>query len=136
MTHHREPTEALVYVPPYLVGLVLADNVLNITSVLNMAALAVVLAGVFVVARYKAALSAVEASAQAWQTERDAALARADRITEELVKAASENAALKSRPDLIELTELVRGQGDKIDTMADRIVAAIKATPQTKGGAT
>ena len=127
----------MVYVPPYLVGLVLAENVFNITGALNMAALAVLLAGVFVVARYRAALSAADATAKAWQQERDAALARADRVTEELVKAAAENAALKSRPDLVELTDLVRGQGDKIDTMADRIVAAIKATPQTpRGGAT
>jgi hypothetical protein len=127
----------MVYVPPFFAGLVLAENTFNVTNALNAIALAVLLAGVFAVARYKAALGAADATSKAWQQERDAALARAARVTEDLVKAASENAALKSRPDLVELTELVRGQGHKIDSMADRIVAAIKDTPQTpKGGTT
>ncbi len=126
-----EPSEGMVYVPPFFAGLVLADNAFNVTNALNLIALAVLLAGVFAVARYKAALSAADATAKAWQQERDAALSRAERVTEDLVKTTAENSALKARPDLIELTELVRGQGDKIDLMADRIVAAIKDTPQT-----
>ncbi len=134
---YREPSEGMVYVPPYLAGLVLLGDAFNVSSALNIIALAVLLAGVFAVARYRAALSAADASAKAWHEERDASVARADRISEELVKASAENSALKARPDLDTLTDLVRGQGEKIDLMADRIVAAIKDTPQTpKGGAT
>jgi hypothetical protein len=133
----REPVEGMVYVPPFFAGLVLADNAFNVSNALNLIALAILLAGVFAVARYKAALSAADATAKAWEQERNAALSRADRVAEDLVKSTAENAALKARPDLLELTDLVRGQGDKIDLMADRIVAAIKDTPQTpKGGAT
>ncbi len=121
----------MVYVPPFFAGLVLADNAFNVTNALNLIALAILLAGVFAVARYKAALSAADATAKAWEQERNAAISRADRVAEELVKSTAENAALKSRPDLLELTDLVRGQGEKIDLMADRIVAAIKDTPQT-----
>jgi hypothetical protein len=130
---YGEPAEGMVYVPPFFAGLVLADNAFNVTNALNLIALAILLAGVFVVARYKAALSAADVTARAWEKERDAAVSRADRVTEELVKTTAENAALKARPDLIELTELVRGQGSKIDTMADRIVAAIKDTPTLPG---
>lgn len=131
------PSEAMVYVPPFFAGLVLAEGAFNVSNALNLIALAVLLAGVFAVARYKAALSAADATAKAWQQERDAALSRAERVTEDLVRSTAENSALKARPDLVELTELVRGQGDKIDLMADRIVAAIKDTPQSpKGGAT
>jgi hypothetical protein len=118
----------MIYVPPFFASLVFADRAFSASSALDMIALAVLLAGVFAVARYKAALSASDATAQAWEKERDAALSRAARVTEDLVKATAENAALKSRPDLVELTDLVRGQGVKIDTMADRIVAAIKDT--------
>jgi hypothetical protein len=128
----------MVYVPPFFAGLVLADNAFNVTNALNLIALAILLAGVFAVARYKAALSAADASSKAWEQERNAALSRAERVTEELVKATAENAALKSRPDLVELTGLVRDHGDKIDTMANRIVAAIKdnnpGLAGTKGG--
>jgi hypothetical protein len=128
----------MVYVPPFFAGLVLAEGAFNVSNALNLIALAILLAGVFAVARYKAALSAADATAKAWEQERNAALSRADRVTEDLVRATAENSALKARPDLELLTDLVRGQGEKIDLMADRIVAAIKDTPQTKdarGGA-
>lgn len=130
--HYGHPAEGMVYVPPFFAGLVLADNAFNVTNALNLIALAVLLAGVFAVARYKAALSAADASSKAWQMEREAAVLRAARVTEELVKTTAENSALKARPDLVELTELMRHHGVKMDTMADRIVAAIKDTP--KGG--
>lgn len=132
---YGEAAEGMVYVPPFFAGLVLADNAFNVTNALNLIALAVLLAGVFAVARYKAALSAADATAKAWEQERNAALSRAERVTEDLVRATAENSALKARPDLVELTDLVRGQGEKIDLMADRIVAAIKDTPQTPKGA-
>jgi hypothetical protein len=122
----KEPCEGMVYVPPFFAGLVLAEGAFNVTNALNLIALAILMAGVFAVARYRAALAAADASAKAWHEERDASIARADRVTEELVKATAENSALRARPDLDTLTDLVRGQGDKIDLMADRIVAAIK----------
>lgn len=131
---YEEPGEGMVYVPPYLAGLVLLGETFNVSSALNIVAMAVLLAGVFAVARYRAALSAADASAKAWRDERDAAVSRADRHAEDLVKATAENAALRSRPDLIELTDLVRGQGQKLDSMADRIVAAIKDTNISSGG--
>ncbi len=134
--NYGEPCEGMVYVPPYFAGLVLMDGAFNVTNALNMIALAVLLAGVFAVARYRAALSAADATSKAWHEERDAALARAERVAEELVKATAENVALKARPDLDTLTDLVRGQGEKIDLMADRIVAAIKDTPNPPRGGT
>ncbi len=128
--NYGEPSELMVYVPPYFAAMVLMNTTFNVTNALNMIALAILLAGVFAVARYRAALSAADATAKAWQQERDAAVSRADRVSEDLVRSTAENAALSARPDLVELTELVRGQGDKIDSMADRIVAAIKDGPR------
>lgn len=120
------PTEEMVYLPPYFASLVLMGNAIDASNVLDMVALAVLLAGVFVVARYRAALAAADATAKAWHEERDAAVSRADRIASDLVKARADNAALQMRPDLETLTELVKGQRQDMQTMADRIVRAIE----------
>lgn len=53
-------------------------------------------------------------------------MSKADRLSEELARERAENSALKMRPDLEALTELVRGQKQDLESMADRIVAAIE----------
>ena len=100
----------------------------TLSSVLDWIAVAVLLAGVFVVARYRAALSAADVAARAWRDERDAALSARDRLAEELVNAKADVAALKLRPDLDSVTELLRNHEANADRRADRIVAAIHET--------
>lgn len=118
----------MVYVPPYFAAVVLMSNAWTTSNVLDMVALAILLAGVFVVARYRAALAAADATAKAWHEEKDAAVSRADRIGSELLKAQAENTALKMRPDLDQVTELLRNHEMNADRRADRIVAAIHET--------
>jgi len=117
----------MIYLPPYVAGLALAGDAFNVSNVLDLTALAILLAGVFVVARYRAALAAADTTAKAWHEERDAAVSRADRIAEELTREKAENAALRTRPDLETLTDLVRKQEGHIKEMADRIVDALEA---------
>lgn len=119
----------MIYIPPYVAAVVLVGDALSIQTILDLVAVAILLAGVFVVARYRAALSAADATAKAWHEERDAAVSRAERVAQELAREKAENAALKMRPDLETLTELVRGQKDDMAEMADRIVAAIEKKP-------
>lgn len=127
----------MIYIPPYLAGLVLLDSggrEWTLSSVLDWIAIAVLLAGVFVVARYRAALSAADVAARAWHDERDAALSARDRLAEELVNAKADVAALKLRPDLDSVTELLRNHEANADRRADRIVAAIHESVK-QGGA-
>jgi len=130
--NRNDPSDLMVYAPPYLAGLLLLESAKthdwSIRSVLDLTALAVLLAGVFVVARYRAALAAADISARAWHEERDAALSRAERLAAELVDVRSENAALKLRPDLDSVTELLRNHEMNADRRADRIIAALHET--------
>ncbi len=128
MSQTGHPTDLMIYVPPYLASFVLLRGAIanvDMSSILDLTALAILLAGVFVVARYRAALAAADASARAWHEERDAALSARDRISEDLIKEKAETAALRLRPDLDGVAELLRNHEMNADRRADRIVAAI-----------
>lgn len=127
--------ELMIYLPPYLASLALLPNVIGdfgLTSALDFTALAVLIAGVFVVARYRAALEAADVTARAWHEERDAALSMRDRVAEDLVKERAMTAALRARPDLDAVVVLLQGQETLLraheqnaEQRTDRIVQAI-----------
>ncbi len=133
------PSDLMVYVPPYLASLVLLGGI-SAGDTLDFTALAVLIAGVFVVARYRAALSATEASAKAWHEEKEAATSRAERLAADLVMERAETAALKARPDMDAVVVLLQNQEkmlevaeENADKRTDRIVKAINGG--LKGGA-
>jgi hypothetical protein len=130
----------MVYVPPYAAAVALLAS-LSAGDFLDFTALAVLVAGVFVVARYRAALSATDAAAQAWHAERDAASSRAERLAADLVIERAETAALRARPDmdavvgLLETQEKMLAQAEEnADRRTQQIVKAINGG--LKGGAT
>jgi hypothetical protein len=130
----------MVYLPPYAASLALLGS-LTAGDFLDFTALAVLVAGVFVVARYRAALGATDASAKAWHEERDAALSRAERLAADLVIERAETASLKARPDmdavvvLLETQEKMLAQAEEnADRRTQQIVKAINGG--LKGGAT
>ncbi len=90
----------------------------------------------FVVARYRAALSATDASARAWHDERDASIARAERLAADLVIERAETAALKARPDMEAVVALLESHESSAEKRTDRIIKAIngdfKAHLQTR----
>lgn len=84
---------------------------LGVSSQLNWivdaVALAAVLAGALLVARYRSALSISQAAAAAWESERDAAVSKAERRDEEIVylnrtisEMTAKVTALEARPNL------------------------------------
>lgn len=95
-----------LYALPYSASLLLSWQIvgsLKVGDVVDYAALAVILAGVFIVARYKAALQAAESSAKSWREERDAMESHSIRLDRELMETRAKNAVLEARPDLSEL---------------------------------
>lgn len=76
------------------------NGVENLNVVLNVAAIVTLVAGFFVVARYKAALDASESSSSSWQSEAEAAERKADRLEVENVALTKRIAELESKTDL------------------------------------
>ncbi len=118
------PSDVMVYVPPYAAALALLGS-LTAGDLLDFSALAVLVAGVFVVARYRAALGAADASAKAWHEERDASISRAERLAADLVMERAETAALKARPDMDAVVRLLEAHEDSANKRTDRIIEAI-----------
>ncbi len=114
----------MIYVPPYLASVALLGR-LSAGDFLDFTALAVLVAGVFVVARYRAALQATEVAAKAWHDERDASLSRAERLAADLVKERAETAALRARPDMDAVVGLLQSHESNADKRTDRIIEAI-----------
>jgi hypothetical protein len=77
----------------------------TIGDAVNFVAMAVIIAGVFVVARYKAALEASQAAAGAWKEERDATVSHLERVERDNTDLRATKAALEQRPDLTHLYE-------------------------------
>lgn len=102
-------------VPPYIASVVFSASLIDgrlvstitLGGLLDFAALAVVLAGAFLVARYKAALDVTEATARAWREEREAAVSHAQRLNVELREKEAKIALLEARPDLGKMEELM-----------------------------
>lgn len=111
--------------------------------VLDLVAVAAIVGSVAAYNRLKTALAASEAAASAWHEERDASVARAERVEQELKDKASENvalvakiAALELRPDLTKLESLVDSSNQSMlrhETQAaertDRLISAIEMLP-------
>jgi hypothetical protein len=88
----------------------LLGSALNLGNLMQLAALATVVAGVFVVARYRETISAGERARSALKDERDAAVLKADRLGTENAALSGKVASLESRPDLRQLGELIETQ--------------------------
>lgn len=86
----------------------------DISTLLDLAALAAIFGSFLVYSRTRAALVASEAAGKAWHEERDAEHARSERLSydlkqsdDEKVKLIAKVAALEQRPDLTRLEGLV-----------------------------
>ena len=84
----------------------------TLASIVEVAAVATLVAGVFVVARYREALRAKESASEAWREERDAELAKSERLAAELSEERARRVALEARPDL---TKLETSLGQLVD---------------------
>lgn len=118
-----------------LIGQLFDHSFGDVSAVLDWAALAVLVAGFFVVSRLQLALKASDATAEAWKNERDAAIAHADRLSTELTVAQEKVKILEGRPTLDMLVlaiEKLSTSVDKHDVGArdrtERIIQAIKET--------
>ena len=81
------------------------DVEISTGTVLQLVLITIALASVFAVSRYRAALEAQKATAEAWREERDAERSKADRLELIGAEARAKMAALEARPDM---TEVVR----------------------------
>lgn len=84
----------------------------RVNMVLNLAALAVLVAGVFVVAKLRAESTASRGAAEAWHEERDAEKAKADRLEAENRLLLADNTALNAKPDMDKVWALIKTEGD------------------------
>ena len=118
-----------ITVPPALAGVVFADNLIgsdHVNLLLNIAALAILFAGFFVVSKtraerdaYKSQVAVHESAAKAWREERDAAVSASERLREDLKHYQESDAALQveiaqlqARPDI----SLLAAKLDLIET--------------------
>lgn len=101
-------TEGSVYFAPVVVAAWLVATLPeDVRTVIDLAALAVLLAGIFVVARYRSALSASESAARSMGIEREAAIYKAERLAAENVKLEAKIVELTGRTDVTELATIV-----------------------------
>lgn len=119
--------------PAFGVAFLLADAALGLPEqvqfVMNLLAVTILVAGVFVVMRYRAALAATEATARAWREERDAERSKLERLTEEgtlkeatILKLTTQVEELQARPDMTDLLrEVVSGRESAVDTLQVRL---------------
>ena len=102
--------------------------------VVDVVALATIAGALTIYSRTKVALSVSESTARSWHEEKDAAVARADRLLTDSSSLRATIAVLENRPDLTVLQLLVSDQTKAMarhetsaETRADRIVAAIES---------
>ena len=100
--------------PPIASGSVFAADLAGgpnsgaLNVALNVAALAILVGGFFVVGRYKSALSAMTTAAEAWKLERDAMFERSERLGSELgaARVAAETAKGHLDAAMLKITQL------------------------------
>jgi hypothetical protein len=113
----------------------------DVSTILDVAALAAIFGSFLAYTRMKSALLASESAGKAWHEERDAEKARAERLAlhlkmaeEEKLKLLATVASLETRPDLSRLEGLVMEQLDSMKrheemaaTRTDRLIAAVES---------
>ena len=143
----------MFYLPPYLTSVVIGwfafsgNNegslpffstqllgTVTMQDIVDFSALAVIFAGVFIVARYRTALEVSRASAEAWRQERDAAVSHVERLTHDMAIAAAKITALEGKPSLEKMEGLmaklieISGQHEQnAQLRKDELVEAIRA---------
>lgn len=112
----------------------------DLSTLLDIAALAAIFGSFLVYSRTRAALVASEAAGKAWHEERDAEHARSERLVydlkmseDEKVKLIAKVAALEQRPDLTRLeglvaesTEAMKAHELKAGERTERLIAAVE----------
>lgn len=128
--------------PPLLaVGVVIANAVESaphyLRLVLDVAALAVLLAGFLVLGRLRAQASAAEGAASAWREERDAAVVKNDRLLEEEKRLRAEISDLRvqvtqleARPTLESLQAEIQKLGALMAQTASAVSEALGTPPK------
>jgi hypothetical protein len=126
------------YIPPYLASFgLLADlfdqTTWDFSAILDAVSLATILAGVFVVTRYREALKAKDAAGAAWREERDAEMAKADRLEgllsatrETLAETQARVAVLEARPNLDAMHKAIIEHDTKSTQWTSDITHAIR----------
>lgn len=141
----------MFYVPPYITSVAIGwfaftgDNegslpfsasligAITVQDIVDFTALAVIFAGVFIVARYRTALEVSQASAEAWKLERDASVAHVERLVQDLTLATAKISTLEGRPSLEKMEALMERMIDlaaqherNAETRKDEVVSAIR----------
>lgn len=118
-----------MYAPPLVASaFIAADLRTQLTTLLDVAALAILFAGILVVARYRTALAVQKTTADAWRDERDAAVARAERLLIEIADQKAKIAVLSARPDIEMLHRLMIDHDARMTEFVPKIVAALEET--------
>jgi endonuclease/exonuclease/phosphatase (EEP) superfamily protein YafD len=113
----------------------------DLSTLLDLAALAAIFGAFLAYTRVRAALVASEAAGKAWHEERDAEKARSERISydlkmseDEKVKLLATVAALEQRPDLSRLESLVAESTESMKRhelsaadRTERLIAAVES---------
>lgn len=129
----------LVLLPVIGIGIVLANLIEGLPDtirvVLDLAALAILFAGFLVVGRLRAESSAAKGAAEAWERERNAERAKADRLEHELSTAQSQIAELRvemSRLEARPTLDVVQAQLDQIRQMMTQTAEAVQTVVQSQ----
>jgi hypothetical protein len=133
--------ESKLIIPPLIaVGVVLGNIVESLPAgvrvALDLGALAILFAGFLVLGRLRAQVAAAEGAAAAWKDERDAFVAKAERLHEDATACAQEIAELRvqiatleARPTL----ESLEAEVKKLANLVQSTVTAVAPVPQQEG---
>lgn len=98
----------------------------DVQNLLQLAALATLVAGFFVVARYRAALDATKDAATAWREERDAAYSKAARLEAENLDLSTKVGILEGR-DATAMLAALKSHSETSTTENSQIIQALGA---------
>lgn len=132
--------ETKLILPP-LVGVgIVVGNILNslpegLRVVLDLAALAILFAGFLVLGRLRAQASAAEGAAQAWREERDAAVSKNERLTDQNRELINEITELRITVSKLEARPTLESLEEEVKKLASLISATQHSvSPITEGG--
>ena len=134
--------------PPYLASLVFGWSLftneshsygfaadVSVSNALDFGALAIIFAGVFLVARYRGALEVSDSAGQAWKLERDASVAHSERLVIEVAAEKAKVVILEAQPNLTgmenvlkQLLSVTELHERNAELRRDSIVEVIRAT--------
>lgn len=139
--------EIKLFVLPLAAGFVLIADIYNeiptqVRTVVDIAALAVLLAGFLVVGKLRAEATASKGAAEAWREERDAAESKAERLAAEIAERDATIADLRvavkeleARPTLDQMQTQLESLSSLMSQTATAVQEVIaRGVPQTEPG--